>query len=109
MKLFGKKKTNYDDVYVAPPKFYEKDDTVLGVFALTEGVETSLPMTPEYDVDGKQVDNWHLFLVSTTLQRPIGDVDYFSALQKLSPYVLHKDGQNVVIKKMSLDELKTIL
>lgn len=41
--------------------------------------------------------------------RPIGDVDYFSALQKLSPFALRKDEQYIVIKEMSLEDLKSIL
>lgn len=109
MNLFGKKKSKDDNVYVAVPKFYEKDGSVMGAIALTEGVETSLPLNPSYKVDGKLVENWQILFVSTTLQRPLGNMDYFVALQKLASYAVQKDKENVVVKKLSLEEMKAVL
>ena len=109
MNLFGKKKAKEDNVYVATPKFYEKNGSAMGVYALTEGVDTSLPVQPMYSVDGKPVENWRILFVSTTLQRPLGDMDYFAALQKMEPYITKKDKQNMIIRKMTLDEINDIM
>ncbi len=111
---FKKEKTSVDwsNAYTATPKFYVKlDDSSFGAIALTEGTETILPKMPqsEYAVDGKQVANWKMVLVSTTKDNIIGGCDYFRSLKKLEKYTLDFNENNILIKGLSLDELETIV
>lgn len=116
MGLFSKLKkeksaVNRSNAYTATPEFYEKPDgSPFGAIALTEGTETVLPKNPqnEYAVDGKKVTDWKMVLVSTTEDNIIGDCDYFTALQKLEAYMLDSNANTILIRGLSLEELKSI-
>lgn len=116
MGLFSKLKkekssVNRSNAYIATPKFYEKPDgSPFGAIALTEGTETVLPKNPknEYAIDGKKVPDWKMVLVSTTEDNIIGDCDYFTALQKLEAYMLDSNANTILIRGLSLEELKSI-
>lgn len=110
-KLKGKKAVDWSNAYIAIPKFYGKSDgTHFGAIALTEGTETVLPKTPqnEYRVDGKIVSEWKLVLVSTTKDTIVGDADYFTALQNVEKYALDSKKDCVLVKGLSLSELKSL-
>ena len=116
MGLFGKFKkektaVDWSNAYAATPKFYAKPDgSPFGAIALTEGTETILPKMPqnEYAVDGKQVDDWKIVLVSTTKDCVMGDCDYQKALKKLEKHTLDSRENTILVKGLSLDELEAI-
>lgn len=84
MGLFSKFKkgtpsVDWSKAYTVTPKFYEKPDgSPFGAIAITEGTKTILSKAPqnEYAVDGKQVSDWKMVLVSTTKNSIIGDCDF---------------------------------
>lgn len=116
MGLFSKFKkgtpsVDWSNAYTATPKFYGKPDgSPFGAIAITEDTETILPKAPqnEYAVDGKQVSDWKIVLVSTTKDSIIGDCDYFRALKKLEKYALDSKPNTVLIKGLSLEELESV-
>lgn len=73
IKEFGKvfSRTQYYDAFAANQKFYQdkSDDSIFGMYTLTESVETILPFKPfvEFNnmniVKPKQVENWKLNLI----------------------------------------------
>lgn len=110
---FKKEKSfvDWSNAYTATPKFYGKPDgSPFGAIALTEGTETILPKNPqnEYAVDGKKVFDWKMVFVSTTEDSIIGDCDYFTALQKLETYMVDSNANTILIRGLSLEELKSI-
>ena len=116
MGLFDKfkKKENIDweNAYVGNPNFYNgKDGKSFGAFALTEDTLTSFPKNPKllYKVDNIEVDEWKLMLVSTTNNGILGDIDYYEAIKKLMKYVIDENDNNILIKKLSLEELNEVL
>ena len=110
---FKKKETNdWESAYVGKPNFYYgKDGKPFGVFVLTEGTLTSFPKNPIlfYKVDNTEVDEWKLMLVSTTNNGILGDIDYYDAIKKLMKYVIDENDNNILIKKLSLEELNEVL
>lgn len=116
MVLFSKLKrdtpsVDWSNAYTVTPKFYGKPDgSPFGAIAITEGTETILPKAPqnEYAVDGKQVLDWKIVLVSTTKDSIIGDCDYFRVLKKLEKYSLDSNPNTVLIKGLSLEELESV-
>ena len=115
MGLFDKfkksEKTNqWDDAYKANPHFYSKDDgSPFGAFALTEDIETILLKDPRLAVDGKEITDYKLMLVSTTKDGVIGDVDYFEALSKLDQFKLDENENEILIKALALEELESLI
>lgn len=116
MSLFHKARAekpsaDWSRAYIAAPKFYGKPDgTPFGAIALTEATETVLPKTPqkEYAIDGKPVADWKIILVSTTKDCVIGDCDCFRTLAKLKKYVQDANGDAVLIRALSLEELEAV-
>lgn len=117
MGLFDKLKRKKEgftkiNAHVATPHFYEKqDESPFGAIALTEGTLTILPENPQekYRVDAKPVSDWKLVLVSTSTDSIIGEVDYFTALNKIKKYMLDSTGDSVLIKALSLTELESLI
>jgi hypothetical protein len=48
-------------------------------------------------------------LVSTTNNGILGDIDYYDAIKKLMKYVIDENDNNILIKKLSLEELNEVL
>lgn len=104
--MFFKRKNKKDDFFRATPKFYEKEDVILGVFALTEGTDTILPKKLSYQVDDGKEIIWRLFLVSLTDQAPVGTVDYMTGLENLRKFYLHETEEDVSVRGLTDPELK---
>lgn len=102
-----KEEKNMDNAFVVTPHFYANaDKRVFGAIALTEGNCTILPLNPkeEYKVDGKKVDEWKMVLVSTTLDKIIGEVDYYSAIKKIKADACKK-GKSIIVDGLSLEKM----
>ena len=110
---FKKKETNdWESAYVGKPNFYYgKDGKPFGVFVLTEGTLTSFSKNPRlfYKVDNTEVDEWKIMAISTTNNGVLGDIDYYDAIKKLMKYVIDENDNNILIKKLSLEELNEVL
>ena len=114
MGLFDKFKKNetsvWDNAYKANPQFYAKDDgSPFCAFALTEGTETILPKAPRYAIEGKELSDYKLLLISITKDSIIGDCDYYDAIKKLEQYVIDFSDTELLIKGLSLNELESVL
>lgn len=111
-KLKRKKEIiNWSKAFIATPKFYERPDgTIFGAVALTEGVETVLPKLPQnqYRVDGKEVSEWKLVLVSITKDTVIGEADYFTTLKDIEKISLDSKKDCILVKGLSLSELESL-
>ena len=103
---------NFDLAYEGKPEFYVgKDGKPFGVFALTENTLTTLPKDPKaiYKIDNINVDTWKLMLVSTSENGILGDLAYYEAIHKLKKFVVDERNGSLLIKSISLDDLKKIL
>ena len=115
MGLFDKLKNNkssadWNNAYKANPHFYSKPDVdPFCAFALTEDTETILPKAPHYAVEGKEISEYKLMLVSITKDGVIGSCNYFDAIRKLEAYKLDTDKDNILVKGLSLSELEGLL
>lgn len=111
-KLKGKKEIkDWSRAFIATPEFYGKPDgTPFGAIALTEGTETVLPKLPQnqYRVDGKEVSEWKIVLISTTKDTVIGDADYFTALKAVEKHALDSKKDSILVKGLSLSELESL-
>lgn len=110
---FKKKENNdWENAYVGNPKFYkDKDGKPFGVFALTESTLTSFPKNPKllYKVDDAEVDDWKIMAISTTNNEILGDIDYYEAINKLLKFTIDEKNNNILIRGLSLNELKELL
>ena len=115
MGLFDKFKKNkssvdWNSAYKTTPHFYSKPDgNPFCAFALTEDTDTILPKAPHYAVDGRELSEYKLILVSTTKDGIIGDYDYFDAIKKLESIKSDSDNDNILVKGLSLSELEVLL
>lgn len=110
---FKKKENNdWENAYVGNPNFYnDKNGKLFGAFALIEGTLTSFPKNPKllYKVDNTEVDEWKIMAISTTNNEILGDIDYYDAIKKLMKYAIDENDNNILIKKLSLEELNEML
>lgn len=115
--MFKKKEINNDnmkkaDVFVARENFYaDKEGNVFGAFALTEDVLTALPLDPKnrFKYQEKTIDKWKLIFISATNKGPVGELDYYLALEKLKQFsVGEKDGY-LIINPLTLEEQKRLI
>ena len=108
--VFKKKANAWDDAYKANPQFYSKPDgQPFCAFALTEGTDTILPKVPRFAVEGRELTDYKLTLVSTTKKSIIGDLDYFEAVRKLGSFISDQNDDNILIRGLSLSELERLL
>ena len=112
MGLFNKKKKIdvWDDAYKAKPHFYKQSDgSVFGAMSLTEGVKTMFLKQPQihFEVEGQRISQWRIALISTTNDSMIGQMDYGTCLKKLQPYILAEDSNFILVRGLTLDELKS--
>lgn len=113
MGLFNKKKKIdvWDDAYKAKPHFYKQSDgSVFGAMSLTEGVKTMFLKQPQihFEVEGQRISQWRIALISTTNDSMIGQMDYGTCLKKLQPYILAEDSNFILVRELTLDELKSL-
>ena len=113
MGLFNKKKKIdvWEDAYKATPHFYKQSDgSVFGVMSLTECVKTMFLKQPQihFEVEGQRISQWRIALIDATNDSMIGDMDYFMALKKLQPYILAEDSNFILVRGLTLDELKSL-
>ena len=117
MRLFNKKKKKEEKGEIVvdcigKPNFYEKKDgSLYGAFAITEGILTSLPKNPDlkYKVDGKEISEWKLKLVSSSSNSELGNLDYKIALEKLKIYCVSENSDSIFVKRLSSNEINSIL
>lgn len=116
MHLFGKENTNAFDnpgwqkAYRAVPKIYASaEDAPFGAFALTEETTSIFPKRPRAKVDGINVTDWILYLVSITNDELLGDINYFKALDAMKEYVLAQDEENILVRGLNLGEMEALL
>ncbi|MBR6107091.1 MAG: hypothetical protein IKQ39_03695 [Oscillospiraceae bacterium] len=110
----GSANANWDDAYVASPRFYIRPDGVtFGVFALNEGVDTILPKAPQnrFQSDGQTVSEWRLLLYSRTKGDVIGDTDFFTAMRRLGigGYVIDDNDTDALVRRLTLTELDALM
>lgn len=113
MGLFKKKKKIdvWEDAYKAKPHFYKQSDgSVFGAMSLTEGVKTMFLKQPQihFEVEGQRISQWRIALISTTNDSMIGQLDYGTCLKKLQPYILAEDSNFILVRGLTLDELKSL-
>ncbi len=113
MGLFNKKKKIdvWEDAYKAKPHFYKQSDgSVFGAMSLTEGVKTMFLKQPQihFEVEGQRISQWRIALISTTNDSMIGQMDYGTCLKKLQPYILAEDSNFILVRGLTLDELKSL-
>lgn len=113
MGLFNKKKKIdvWEDAYKAKPHFYKQSDgSVFGAMSLTEGVKTMFLKQPQihFEVEGQRISQWRITLISTTNDSMIGQLDYGTCLKKLQPYILAEDSNFILVRGLTLDELKSL-
>ena len=101
----------WGEAYKAQPQIYGKPDgSIMGAIALTEDTMTVVPKNPKalYRVDGKEIEEWNLVLVSTTEDAIIANLDYYSTLTCIEDYKLEDTEETLLIKALSIDEIKEI-
>lgn len=113
MGLFNKKKKIdvWEDAYKAKLHFYKQSDgSVFGAMSLTEGVKTMFLKQPQihFEVEGQRISQWRIALISTTNDSMIGQLDYGTCLKKLQPYILAEDSNFILVRGLTLDELKSL-
>lgn len=113
MGLFNKKKKIdvWEDAYKAKPHFYKQSDgSIFGAMSLTEGVKTMFLKQPQihFEVEGQRISQWRIALISTTNDSMIGQLDYGTCLKKLQPYILAEDSNFILVRGLTLDELKSL-
>lgn len=117
MSIFGRKKntsdelnTRWKEAYQANPRVYQKDDTVIVAFALTETADSLFPVVPEeqWKIEGKTIDKWIISIVSLTKDSVIGTMEYHEAIKRLEPYFLaQKDGW-ALIRGLTYEEMDAL-
>lgn len=102
----------WSDAYEAQPHVFERQDGSLMVnFTLTDTVDTILPESPEklYAVDGHDIGQWVLTFFSCHDEQNIGMLEYHVALQALRPYVVDEASGHLLLRGLSLAEMKHVL
>lgn len=104
----------WKEAYQASPKIYEKEDgTLLAGFALTEDCDSLFPVVPEeqWAIKDKTISEWSISLISLTNPKGgvIGQIEYHEAMKRLAPYILAQNGNWVLIRKMTHQELQGLL
>lgn len=102
------RKLSEEEYYVVKPNFYEKNNEIVGVCTLTEGVLSLLQKEFNLAVDGKKVENYQLVIFSTTDDKIIACIDYDKAIE-----ILEKNAEgisdNFILVELNLQELKDLI
>ena len=91
--------------YVNDGKKFEK---ILGVFPLTENTDTIFHSKPRAKVDDQEVKVWRILLVPIQGE-PLGDVDFYKALEYFKKIKCDMKGEEILVKGFSKQELEKIL
>ena len=97
--------------YQAQPNVYQgPDGNLLMNFTLTEGTETILPVDPQrmFRVKGQEVRDIRLGLCSLQEKEIIAVLPYYGSIQALSSYVQDIQGQYVLLRGLSHEELQKL-
>lgn len=100
------------DAYEAQPHVFERNDGTLMVnFTLTDTVVTVLPKAPEelYAVDNQEISLWVVTFFSYDDEQNIGMLEYHAALQLLQSYVVDEADGHVLLRGLSLEEMRQVL
>ncbi len=117
-------RTQYSDAYAARQQFYrnKEDDSILGVYTLTQELPTILPYEPYVEFGNlealgeRKVKNWRLTFVcyedenASDSYYTLGDMNYSDFIQALKPekyYFL--DGGYIVVEGLTREEMEEIL
>lgn len=104
------------DYYYAKPQFFQTDQGIKGIYALTEDCPTIMPNTPwvplgiENPETGKRLecDYYEIALYSTTEDETIGMIPY-ERLFTLGPdYLSYYDGGSILVEHVGLEELNKL-
>lgn len=98
----------WQEAYRANPKVYEKKgEGLLVAFALTETADSLFPLRPEeqWAIEGREIKNWIISIVSITEERVIGQMEYHEAMKRLQPYFIASAENWVLIRGMTHKEL----
>ena len=97
----------WQEAYEANPRAYEKDDSVLIGFALTEDTDSLFPLSPEkqWSLEGKTISQWMITMVSLTKDGIVGQMEYHEAMKRLQPYVIASGGDWVLIRGLTYEEM----
>ena len=114
MNRYVGENADWTKAFVAAPRFFVKPDgTPFGVLAINEGIETVMPKLPHkrYHPDGDTITEWRILLYSKTRGDVIGDTDFYDAMRKivLGGYIRDDNGENVLIKALTLSELDALM
>lgn len=108
----SKEEDMWSEAYNANPHVFEREDSTLMVnFTLTDTVDTVLPKEPEklYAVDDKEITQWVLTFFSYDDEEVIGMLEYHAALQTLQEYVVEERGDYVLLRGLSIEEMKQVI
>ena len=106
-----KEKGPWELAYQAQPNVYQgPDGNLLMNFTLTEGTETILPVDPQrmFRVKGQEVSDIRLGLCSLQEKEIIAVLPYYGSIQALSSYVQDIQGQYVLLRGLSHEELQKL-
>lgn len=90
------------------PNFYENGSNILGVFPLTESTDKKIfPKYPEmkFLIDGHQIEEFRLLVMSETTDTVVADVDYREGLKRLAAKVVKETKDTVTISSLTHQDL----
>ncbi len=102
-------KKRWEEAYEAMPKLYELPNGLMVNFTLSEDTDTILFKEPweNFELDDEDKDaEWRLSFFSISENKPLGYLEYKEALEKLQDYALIQSEERILIRAMSLEELK---
>ncbi|EAJ5678881.1 hypothetical protein YZ26_08205 [Campylobacter lari] len=101
----------WEEAYEAMPKLYEIPNETIVNFTLSEDTDTILFKEPwenfKLDNEDEEVE-WRLSFFSISEDKPLGYLEYKEALEKLQEFSLIQSEERVLIRAMSLEELKKL-
>ena len=104
------------DYYYAKPQFFQTEEGIKGIYALTEDCPTIMPNTPwvplgiENPETGQRLecDHYEIALYSTTEDKTIAMIPY-ERLFTLGPdYLSYYDGGSILVENVGLEELNKL-
>ena len=99
---------NWKNAYRAEAKFYSGNNNIFVVFPLTENTDTIFHSKPRAKVDDQEVKVWRILLVPIQGE-PLGDVDFYKALEYFKKIKCDMKGEEILVKGFSKQEVEKIL